>query len=93
MSIFKTSNYKDIAHLFKKNSQYIDIKFQVTKVKFYSPHEFKLSIRWYKADAVFRLKLTQLHALVELTVIYSNGRLTRCRRSVNKQIRQTMHMS
>ena len=32
-------------------------------------HELKLAIWWDKADTMLRLKLTQLHTLMELAVI------------------------
>ena len=41
----------------------------------YSPHEFKLAVRWDEADAVFCLKLAQFDALMELTVVDGDGRL------------------
>ena len=40
-------------------------------------HEFKFSIGRNEADAVFRLKLAQLHALMKLTVVNGDRRLTR----------------
>lgn len=41
------------------------------------PHEFKLAIWWYKADAVLSLKLAEFYTLMKLAVVNGDSGLTR----------------